>query len=287
MAHTNAQIQANAIELIQTIVARGELEAPKLEAIEAAVVGKLYASVHLGRVDLQNKLLHVLHSLVSASSVVEADLHHPHASGSRTDLLSHSEEAHIPEDTARLSSFTHLNPLLVQTLIDGITKGAGRPILQHWLDFVLMTVPQFPRLSSSMVFPLSDCICRQLRHALVDLNRILNHDSSRLSSATSGTTDAEFIMLLNGLERLVLLGITRTHDTAGSEEEIILDRSVQESSSGSSGGLLGIVSNVFSSDNPGNPVGDNLSASLVNQWFYATDLPLGTFPGLSSPARRC
>lgn len=263
MGHANAQIQANAIELIQTIVARGELETPKLEAVESAIVGKLYSSVHLGRVDLQIKLLHVLHSLVSASSVAEADPHRPRASSSNADLLRPSEEAHIPEDIGRHSAFTHVNPLLVQTLIDGITKGAGRPTLQHWLDFVLVAVPQFPRLLGSMVFPLSDCICRQLRHALVDLSRILNHDSSRSGSVTSGTTDAEFIMLLNGIERLVLLGITRTHDPTQPEDEIVLDRSIQESGSGGSGGLLGIVSNVFSSESPGNPVEDSLSVSFI------------------------
>lgn len=268
MIHTNAQIQANAIDLLQTIVARGDLEAPKLEAVEAAIIGKLYSSVHLGRVDLQNKLLHVLHSIVSASSAATPDPHHPGASSSKPDLQGPSEEAHLPEDTGRLSSSAHVNPLLVQTLIDGITKGAGRPTLQHWLDFVLMTVPQFSRRLSYTVSPLSDCVCQQLRHALVDVKRIMEHISSRLGSVTSGTTDAEFIMLLNTLERLVLLSITRTHDPASSEEELITDRPMHDSSS-SSGGLLGIVSNVFSSESSGNMVDDYFSVSFAASTTYS------------------
>lgn len=261
MEHTNAQIQANAIDLLQIIIARGELEAPKLEAVEATIVGKLYSSVHLGRIDLQNKLLHVLHSIVSASSAVYVDPH-PGASSKSVESVGLSEDAHMSEVNGRPSSIAHINPLLLQTLIDGITKGAGRTTLQHWLDFVLMTLPQFPKLTSHMVSPLSDCVCRQLRHALVDVKRVLEHVSSRMSANASRTTDAEFIMLLNTLERLVLLGITRTHHLVGSEDDVASDRPIQESSSGASAGILGIVSNVFSSESTGNAVDDFLSVSF-------------------------
>jgi hypothetical protein len=257
MCHANAQMQANAIDLIQTIVARGELDGPGLDAVEAAIVGKLYSSVHLDRVDLQNKLLHVLHSIISASSAVAVDPHRLRASSSKlNEHIGPSDEALIPEDSGRLSTFVRINPLLVQTLVDGITKAAGRPTLQHWLDFVLMTVPQFPRVLSYMVSPLSDCVCRQLRSALVDVKKVSDHNSARLGNVTSGTTDAEFIMLLNALERLVLLSLTRTHDSVASDEETIPERPMSESSSG---GLLGIVSNVFASESSSNLAEDYLS----------------------------
>ena len=245
MDHANAQIQANAIDLIQAIVARGELDGLGLESLEAAVVGKLYCSVHLDRVDLQNKLLHVLHSIISASSA--ADPHRPRTSSKPGDTAALGEAA-VLQDAGRSSYFVRINPLLVQTLIDGITMAAGRPTPQHWLDFVLMTVPQFPRVLSYMVSPLGDCVCRQLRHALADVKKVLDHDTTRLSSITSGTTDAEFIMLLNALERLVLLSLTKSHDSPAPEDDTVLERPVPESSSS---GLLGIVSNVFGSESSG------------------------------------
>ncbi|KAF8588312.1 hypothetical protein K439DRAFT_1629769 [Ramaria rubella] len=257
MGPANAQIQANSIDLIQLMIARGDFDSPKLEAVQAVIVGKLFSSVHLNRVDLQNKLLHLLHSIISASSAITTDPHRSHlGSGKAAELTGAPEEAPISEDTTRPSTFVLVNPLLVQTLVDGITKAAGRPTLQHWLDFVLMTIPQYTRLLNYMVPPLSDCICRQLRRALGDVKHVLEHDSSRLGSVTSGTTDAEFIMLLNALERLVLLNLTKTFDSTGSEDEVIADRAIQESNSGGSG----FLGRMFSSDTTGIPTEDFLSA---------------------------
>ncbi|KAF8510422.1 Dopey, N-terminal-domain-containing protein [Hysterangium stoloniferum] len=263
MSHANLQIQSNVIDMIQTIVARGELDVPRLKLVEAAIIEKLYSSVHLDKVDLQNKLLHVLHSLVSALSASSGS-HHARTSNNKivdaTDMP--EKELVNMEDSDRVSghSFIQINPLLLPTLVDGITRTAGRPSLQHWLDFVLMSVPQFPRLLSYTVPPLSDCVCRQLRHSIADVKSILGHNSMKLGSFMSGTTDAEFIMLLNALERLVLLSLTKGYDLNGldKEDDSGLDRPTQDATVGS--GLMGIVSNVFSSEVTGNNNEEFLSA---------------------------
>jgi len=66
MQPLNAVIQSTAVELLQLIVARGDVDSISTGSIEAIVVGKLYFSIHMVRLDLQNKLLHLLHSLISA-----------------------------------------------------------------------------------------------------------------------------------------------------------------------------------------------------------------------------
>jgi hypothetical protein len=163
------------------------------------------------------------------------------------------EEVALIEDEKRGSSNTTINPLLVQTLIDGISKTSNRPILQHWIDFILMTVPQFQQALYHLIFPLSDCICRQLRSALIDVHHVAK-DTKGKGPILSTTTDAEFIMLLNALERLVLLSLTKT-EVDNQEDDNHSEKAGAESS-----GLLGYVSNVFGTETPSNS-DDQLSVS--------------------------
>jgi hypothetical protein len=64
----NAVIQSTSVDLLQAIVSRGETDPLSLDIIEAAVIGKLFYCVHTFRLDLQNKLLHLLHAVISQQS---------------------------------------------------------------------------------------------------------------------------------------------------------------------------------------------------------------------------
>ncbi|KAF9011155.1 Dopey, N-terminal-domain-containing protein [Cyathus striatus] len=208
MGPLNGVLQGTAIELLQGIIARGDIDHVSVQSIEAVVIGKLYFSIHTRRLDPQNKLLHLLHSLISV----------------RLDLP-------VP-----------VNPLLIQTLIDGISVPSNQPVVQHWLDFILMAIPQFQPALQPVVTPLNDCICRQTLAALKDVLRISTITDMYGGDITATVTDADLIMLLNGLERLILLGLAYTSEASTSEEELPVVEKAE------SGGLLGYVSNVFGSD---------------------------------------
>ncbi|KAG2138725.1 Dopey, N-terminal-domain-containing protein [Suillus bovinus] len=238
----NTVIQSSAIDLLQTIVARGEIETLAIEILEPTVIGKLFLCIHLHRLDLQNKLLRFLHSIISASTSYAYNGNSP------------------PEDRSTEGSqesgkrgYT-VNSLLTQTIIDGITIPLNRPVMQHWLDFVLMAVPQFQPALQSVISPIADCLCRQLRLLLSDALKasqpIPNERYPRVA------TDAEFTMLLNALERLLVLGLTQKSD-ANSQED---DTPVQEKPGAESGGILGYVSNVFTTDNASAAVEDQLTS---------------------------
>lgn len=68
---------------------------------------------------------------------------------------------------------------------------------------------------------------------------------------TTSVTDAEMIMLLNALERLILLSLAYTSelDTAEDESSNMDSKAVSEGV-----GLLGYVSNVFSSETLSNQI---------------------------------
>lgn len=215
------------IDILQAIVARGEIDHLTLETLEPIIIGKLYLFVHLKRLDLQNKLLRILHSLISASTVHIA----------QTNVEEKSEGSHIPGKKA----YT-VNSLLTQTLVDGIAVPYNRPVQQHWLDFVLLAIPQFQQALEGAISPLVDCICRQLRLQLNDAVRANQPGSSSVNTGVA--TDAEFVMLLNTLERLLVMGLANYPESTHLEE----DTPTQERTGGESSGILGYVSNVFTGE---------------------------------------
>ena len=239
MAPTNVLIQSTSIDLLQAIVARGEVDPPSLQNIQTAVVIKLYLSVHTQRLELQNKLLHLLHSVISAVTAT----HDPRVIRQFKHGPTDSSSSEIPENDKLEDHMPSLNPLLVQTLVDGISLPSNNAVLQHWLDFVLMAVPQFHHMLQALVSPLNDCICKNLLIRLDDVGRALG-DSHDHHDFKSNTTDAELIMLLNSLERLVLLSLS-TADAGHAEED---DVPAEKPPGTESGGILGIVTSVFSSE---------------------------------------
>ena len=229
MEPLNTRIQSTSIDILQAIVARGEVDHLTLETLEPIIIGKLYFFVHLKRLDVQNRLLRILHSLISASTVNIAQTNGEEQSG--------SESSHISGKKV----YT-VNSLLTHTLMDGIAMPHNRPVLQHWLDFVLMAIPQFQPALQAVIPPLVDCICRQLRSHLNDAARANQRGSSNV--VTGVATDAEFVMLLNTLERLLVLGLANYSYVAQQDE----DTPTQEKAGGESSGILGYVSNVFTSE---------------------------------------
>ncbi|KAF8433477.1 Dopey, N-terminal-domain-containing protein [Boletus edulis BED1] len=200
--------RSTSIDILQAIVARGEVDHLALESLEPIIIGKLYFFVHLKRLDLRNKFLRILHSLITVSI------------------------AHITQSNAEEQSSSE----------DGIAVPHNRPVQQHWLDFVLMAIPQFQPALQVMIPPLGDCVGRQLRSLLNDAVRANQPGSP--SAITGVVTDVEFVMLLNTLERLLILGLANYSEVAHQDD----DTSAQEKTAESTSGILGYVSNVFTAD---------------------------------------
>ncbi|KDQ31322.1 hypothetical protein PLEOSDRAFT_1102291 [Pleurotus ostreatus PC15] len=233
MSPFNSVIQSTCIDILQTIIPRGELDMQIIESLEAAIVAKLYFLVHTGRLDIQNKLLHLLHSVLSISVA--------HSSGKpRIEDESGTPDPAQPPPAKAFAA----NALLAQTMMDGITTATNRHVLQHWLDFILMAIPQFQPALQAVVAPLNECICKQLLVCLADVQSAASAGGTTVD-ALSNSSDAEFVMLLNGMERLVLLSLAYTSEPSSSED----DDNVNEKPVTEGTGLLGYVSGVFGSDN--------------------------------------
>jgi hypothetical protein len=260
MQPLNAVIQSTSVDLLQAIITRGEIDTLSLDTIEAAVISKLFLGIHMHRLDLQNKLLHLLHSLISASLSTH-DSHSRKVNAARPrqgEYVSEESQAQASIQDPPVRTYD-INPLLVQTLVDGIAAQSNRPILQHWLDFILMAVPQFQPAMHAVITPLNDCLCRQLLLALADVRQASGRDAAEAEDISSTTTDSELIMFLNSLERLILLSLAQSAEVYLSEEE----HSASEKAGQENSGLLGYVSNVFSSDSVANTAEDQLTVGFA------------------------
>lgn len=238
----NVEIHSIVIDILQCIASRGDLDQTTAEMAESVLTLKLFGLVHSGRLELQNRLLHLLHSIISLL----------YSSSDSFKASEQSKPSNTNDSSVRNTDLSHnlSSALFVQLLIDGISIPSNRALLHHWLDFVLMTIPQFPHILTPAIFALNSCICSEIKGALTNLEAVLSAKQSH-GSVGSCNDDAEFIMLLNALERLILLSLdeidlTSTDDTA--------DKSTSEGS-----GLLSIMSNVFLADSSGATPESNLT----------------------------
>lgn len=238
MQKQNLKTHSLVIELLQAIVSRGELDQATVESIEEAIIAKLFLLVHSEKLELQNKLLHLLHSVVSSSASLATRQ-------ATSDIMTSQNATELPVaiDGGAVHPEHPSTPvtssLFIQLLVDGIAVPSNRPLLHHWLDFVLMTVPQFPHILTYTISPLNVCVCRELRSSLNDISAVSLGKGRMNPGLRSHVDDAELSMLLNALERLILIALDEAD--SGSQEEISpTDRSTSDGT-----GLLSMVSNVF------------------------------------------
>lgn len=225
---------------MQTIIARGDVSSIGLKSAESVVVAKLFSCIHGGKLDTQNQLLLVLHSIITVSSASAAASRRKSSvarttAGRANPRFSTSSTDDGREDEKPVSD--NVSPLLMQTLMDGISSASNRPVLQHWIDFILMTIPQFQGHLRPLLLPLCDCVVQQLDKITQGLHVALNEPSSDLDLPLA-SSEAEAIMFLSALERIVTLALG--HFPAPSEHE--------RGPSAETGGLFGYVSNVFSTE---------------------------------------
>jgi hypothetical protein len=207
MMPLNLMMQTTSVELLQAITSRGEVDDVCLKEIEAAVIGKLYMSIHRQRLDVQPRLLHLLYSVLSAASV--------------QDIASSSADDHEAKRQSA-SSF------LTRVLIDGVTVPTNRPIFQHWFDFIAMAMPK-PHFNLMPSLPaIIYHIGREIRSSLAGTVEAFEA-AGAFADAKTAVSEVDFVMYLNALESLVLASLGDTRARVASEEALAIDRSASES----------------------------------------------------------
>jgi hypothetical protein len=188
---------------LQVLLSRGEADLADLDSIEAALMCRLYTSVYHGHVDLQNKMLHVLHTAVHASRQPFASPRHRTQSedvGTPAGEVTSGPQLFLPPDLAFEAFFVRL--------VESALEQEDVAVVHHWLDFLLMTVPRSRYEAPGVLGPVLDGLIMHLRTCVSDVRHMF--DPVRSSHTSSVVTDAEFAALVNALERLLLLSLART-----------------------------------------------------------------------------
>ncbi|KAK4333987.1 Protein dopey [Rhodotorula toruloides] len=229
LAPRNPQIHAVVAELLQVLISRGEAELGGVAAIDAALTSRLFLSIHRGELDLQNKLLHVLHSVVHATATSTARRHQRSASQSTVrDGKTEAQSAHPPDLTR--------DEFFVRVLSDAIAQ-PNNAVIHHWIDFLLMTIPQSRHSLHGVLFPLIDNLVARLESLVREFKDSYGSTSALVASSL---TDAEYTVLMNALERLLLMAVSEAVP-AGSDEERASEKASSDAASSSGGGATGLL----------------------------------------------
>lgn len=236
------RVQSGSLELLQLLVSRGDLSAKSQAQVKSALVEKLSEATQRKHLTLQNTMLHLLHAALSQ----DVDRRRSHLPSSSTFSL--------PERPTSFDTAAHeFEESMLRMVIAGVSAPGNRPILQHWVDFVLMTIPHLEH-DTQQLRALNDCFCEQLRMTMLKLRTTFA--ISTASDVPATITESEPIMLIGVIERLasVLGGKAR-----GRRSE---DRDRRENEGG--GGLLGYLPTVFSVEAPQDTVSKHEAARYLD-----------------------
>jgi len=226
------------------------IEAGLLTLIYKTVINKMLYCINHGRLDLQSRLLHLLHATILMGTT--SSRKNSVSAGSSASL-----NGHVSRDTP-LSTFdgsTGTNrssgegenlfrvvgssPLFVKTVFDALSVPSNRPILQHWMDFLMLALPFLTNYFRRVLLPVIQCLCDQILRSRACLVHAYT-SQTRTGAGSPSLTDQDLMIFLTGLERLLTFSLAEAR--LGEEVDSVHK---QEWSDGQRG-KPGLVANVLS-----------------------------------------
>ncbi|KAN0061878.1 hypothetical protein ACQY0O_005872 [Thecaphora frezii] len=269
MRKVNHATQAVAVELVQGLVQRGNLDQDRLREIERILIESLLIATATGAIEGQNKVLHALHSVITArlpgSSAPSAPERIFSTSSTTMEAKEDGNLAHDSMGPVKPRVALTANPLFLPMIQRGLSADCNRSILQQWSDFVLMTLPFFRSSVNSILLPINACVCELIRTGVSAVEQSfqpgLRRDTFGAELGVQSTDvacplfETDLALLITMSERILLQALGEDMPQHGSSREPSVSHpDLREKSSFTNqeggSGLLGYVSNVFSADQP-------------------------------------
>ncbi|WVR03947.1 hypothetical protein IAU60_000946 [Kwoniella sp. DSM 27419] len=219
------RIQSSAIDVLQIIVSRGDTSSSHLSDLRSVLVDKLVSAVAKRQLTLQSKTLHLLHVVIDAASTAKSHKHR------RSLSLAGKNAAYGDAATP--------DHLLVRMIIDGVSTPTNLPVLQHWIDFVLMTINHLAP-NRSCILALTEAFAQQLRSLVQQMQHVYTITQASAAGHPLKITDVEVAMVLDVLERLL---VALNSGPTTRQEDLYKPVDGEK-------GLLGLVSGVFTVEAP-------------------------------------
>jgi hypothetical protein len=216
------RVHSASLELLRLLISDGHTPDLIMSSVKDCLVRKLRQSTRQPHIILQPQMLSLLEIAMAHSS---------------SQRFKHQRKRSVLEK-AEVVPESEFDLALVQVIIEAVSSPQNRSSLRHWVDFILNITPLIES-RPSLVLMLCECFSDQLRRDMLQLKAIRLTPSS--SDMRSKLTEAEPLLILAGLERLVLLVLTSGRDRSHSEDA--------QKAQGE-GGLMGLVSGVFTVEAP-------------------------------------
>lgn len=89
------------------------------------------------------------------------------------------------------------------TVVDALSARTNRPILQHWMDFILSSLPHMRLSFSGVLLPVVQCLCDQLTEYCDEMAKYVDTIFAHgPESFEQGSPEMDVLVLLYGLEKL-------------------------------------------------------------------------------------
>lgn len=228
------------------MISRGDMDLALLQKCQSALTARLLICIHRSQYDLQNKLLHVLHAATAAISAHKKrqDRRSTVTSRNRSVSLSQHNAGEKDGESADDALLGGHDRKLVKALCLGVGAQRDSATVCHWMDFLLITLPTFRNSLFPLLFPLIDCIVARLDALIREVQTA--YDPSRKGKASSlisvSVGDADFSVLLNGLERVFTLAIDEAKVLIAQEDEA---SHAEKSPTVADGGFLSFMSSAL------------------------------------------
>ncbi|KAF9960614.1 hypothetical protein BGZ65_012020 [Modicella reniformis] len=251
MLRLNEEIHVVATDFLHFIISKiDHIDANLLTLIYKTVINKMLYCINHGRLDLQSRLLHLLHATILMGTTSVKKNGAPGNSGSSQNVLLTRDNSvstldgsagtnQAAGDGENLFRIVGSSPLFVKTVFDALSVPSNRPILQHWMDFLMLALPFLTNYFRRVLLPVIQCLCDQILRSRACLV-VAYTEQARSNAGSPSLTDQDLMIFLTGLERLLTFSLAEAR--LGEEVDSVHK---QEWSDGQRG-KPGLVANVLS-----------------------------------------
>ncbi|KAI9289079.1 Dopey, N-terminal-domain-containing protein [Umbelopsis sp. AD052] len=237
----NNSIQGHASELLLEIVTTVDfIDIETVATIHQTCLQKLLFCIHTGKLDPQTRLLHIVHSTLSilanyvssaakgtvanaekslrrklqVDSVLTDPMGQFDGSSASRNVTGATAAAATPMATSKEKSsidgdvIFSTSGLFIRCVTDAFSTLSNRPVLQHWMDFWLTSLPNLRGYFRDIILPLLISICDQ---TTICRNQFETLIRQRLATSagpaeldTIELPDSYILIFLNGIEKMMM-----------------------------------------------------------------------------------
>lgn len=267
MSRYNLHLHVAAVDVLQVIVQRGDLDQTLLNKIQVTLLSRLLLCIEKENLDLQNKLLHALHATFQSLSTYQRK--RLKTSRTSSEIKSEKQEPASPHEA-----------LLLAVLTEGISKSKDSATIHYWVDFLFMSVAQLKDTNAAVLMPLIGCLTDRINGYIDEIEQSYD-TSAKGKKAASNTTDSDYVALVGALERLTLIVLEESRNAHSPDPS----SSGGDHGASESGGFLGYVTGVLGSSEGIKP-SDGPKVSFTRMCCRFTDSTLDQVSYNSAGRRR-